>query len=63
MNKPLRIGISILAALILGGLLWSLLGGLVMLGIKLALIIGIGLIVYGLLSRKSLGGGKSRWLP
>jgi uncharacterized membrane protein len=63
MNKPLRIGISILVALILGGLIWSLLGPLIALGLKIALIAAIGLIVYGLLTRKSLGGGRSRWLP
>ena len=63
MNKPLRIGLGIVVAIVVGTIVWNLIGGLLMFGIKLAFVAAIALIIYGLFTRKSLGGGRRRWLP
>ncbi|MCH8273697.1 MAG: hypothetical protein IH851_02800 [Armatimonadetes bacterium] len=63
MNKSLRIGLAIVVAIVVGSIVWHLIGPLLMFGIKLAFVAAIALIIYGLFTRKSLGGGRKRWLP
>jgi hypothetical protein len=63
MKDPLKLGLTILAVIILGGiaikLLGSILGFLWGILVPIAVIAGIGLVIYGLFSRKSLGGGRN----
>jgi hypothetical protein len=66
MANPIRTGIVILIALVLGTLVLKFLVGvvstLISLIVPLAVVGAIGLIIYGLINRKSLRGG-GRYLP
>jgi hypothetical protein len=66
MSGSLKLGILIIVAVVVGGLVLNIIMGLLtglwhLVG-PLAVVAGIGLIVYGLISRKPLGGGR-RYLP
>jgi hypothetical protein len=66
MSGSVKLGIIILCAVLFGGIVIRMLFGLVtnLLAIitPLAIIAGIGLIAYGLINRRALGGGR-RYLP
>lgn len=66
MSGSLKLGLTIIATvvalMVVGKILiglWHLLWGVL---IPLAVIAGIGLVLYGLFSRKALGGSR-RYLP
>ncbi|MEQ1821240.1 MAG: hypothetical protein ABL949_01900 [Fimbriimonadaceae bacterium] len=63
MSGSLKLGLIIIVGVLTAGfavgLIRSLLGFLIPVGV----IVGIGLIVYGLVERKALGGRKRRYLP
>lgn len=67
MDNPLKLGVTILALVIGGTIAWKILSGLVGWLFSVALTIGvvaaIGLILYGLVFRKAIGGGGSGRLP
>lgn len=68
MSGSLRLGIYIVLAVVAVSLaikliLLPLLGLITGLIVPLALIAGIGFIIYALVSRKSIGGGGRRYLP
>lgn len=63
MKDPLKLGLIILVVIILGGFAIKILSGLVgflwgML-VPIAVVAAIALIIYGLVTRKSLGGGRN----
>lgn len=64
MDNPVKLGVIILAVLLVGSLAWSLLswiaGAILGLGVKIAIVVAIALIVWGLVSGKALGGGRNR---
>ena len=69
MSNPMRTGlyligggIALIVLIKLAAGLFAFLGGLLNLLIPLAIIGGIGLLLYGAINRKSLGGGR-RYLP
>ncbi len=66
MTDSVKLGVILIVAVLAGGIVWKLLTGVIsgILGIitPIAIVGGICLIGYGLISRKSLGGGK-RYLP
>ena len=66
MSGPLKLGIILIVGVVVLGLAFNivvkLIGSLIGLLVPLALVAGIGLVLYGLLSRKALGGGR-RYLP
>jgi hypothetical protein len=66
MSGSLKLGIILIVGVIVLGftfkLLVNLIGGIISLLMPLAFVAGIGLILYALLSRKALGGGR-RYLP
>ncbi len=67
MENPLRLGFMILAVAIGGAIAWKVLswivGGLLHLALTVGVVAAIGLIIYGLVSKKALGGGGSGRLP
>ncbi|MFN8220241.1 MAG: hypothetical protein U0S12_08950 [Fimbriimonadales bacterium] len=66
MSGSLKLGLILIAAVLFGGLLLRVVTGLVA-GIwgmitPIALVAGVCLVVFGLINRKALGGGR-RYLP
>jgi len=66
MSGTLKLGIILIVGVIVLGLAFKIVMGIVgqilSLIVPLAFVAGIGLILYALLSRKALGGGR-RYLP
>jgi hypothetical protein len=66
MSGPLKLGIILIVGVVVLGFAFkmvvSLIGGIIGLLMPLAFVAGVGLIIYALLSRKALGGGR-RYLP
>jgi hypothetical protein len=66
MSGTLKLGIILIVGVIVVGLAFNILvkliGSIIGLLMPLAFVAGIGLILYALLSRKALGGGR-RYLP
>ena len=62
MSGSMKLGIIIILTVVLGGLVVKLAGSLLSLIAPLAIVAGVGLIIYGLINRKALGGGR-RYLP
>lgn len=71
MSQSLRLGILIILAVVGIGIavkivsavlvgVWNFAWGLIF---PLAIVVGIGLILYSFFGRKSLGGGGRRYLP
>ncbi len=63
MNGSLKLGIIIILVVLVGGLVLSIAKGILALIGPLAIVAGVGLIIYGYISRKALGGGGRRYLP
>ncbi|HVL40307.1 MAG TPA: hypothetical protein VM328_13030 [Fimbriimonadaceae bacterium] len=65
-NSSVRLGVYLILGVIaisIGiGIFTSLVKSLLALIVPLAIVGGVGLIIYGLISRKPLGGGR-RYLP
>lgn len=63
----MKLGVTILALAIGGAIAWKVLswivGGLLHVALTVGVVAAIGLILYGLVSRKALGGGGSGRLP
>jgi len=66
MSQPVKVGLAVIAAVIglviVYKVVTAIVGTLIGLIIPLAILGGIGLVVYGLVSRNSLPGGR-RFLP
>lgn len=62
MSNPAKLGLIILAAAVALVIVIKIVSAVLSLVWPIALIAGIGLIVYGFVSRKALGGG-GRSLP
>jgi hypothetical protein len=61
MLNPIKLGLVIVAAALVVSILMGLIVPLIGFGLKLAVIAGIVIVVYGLVSgAKALGGGRSR---
>ena len=62
MSGPLKLGIILIVGVIVLGFAFKLvvgmIGSLISLLMPLAFVAGVGLILYALLSRKALGGGR-----
>lgn len=63
MSGSIKLGLIIIAAVLTIGLVVRVVGSLLGLIVPIAIVAGVGLIVYGLVSRKSLGPGRRRYLP
>jgi hypothetical protein len=67
MDNPLKLGLTILAAIVVGWLAFKLLTSILAfalsVAIPIAVIVGIALVIYGVASRKGLGGGSRHRLP
>jgi hypothetical protein len=67
MSGSIKLGLYIIAGVFAAyfavKIVLGLLAGLLQILIPIAIIGGIGLILYGLITRKSLGGGSGRSLP
>ncbi|MFQ3587135.1 MAG: hypothetical protein SNJ74_11790 [Fimbriimonadaceae bacterium] len=70
MSGTLKLGILLIVGVFAAGLvlkvaagLISLIQGILALIVPLAIVAGVGLLLYGLINRKSLGGGSRRLLP
>jgi membrane associated rhomboid family serine protease len=62
MSGTVKLGIIIIASVIAIGIVLRIVGAIVSTFAGLAVIAGVALIIYGLLSRKPLGGGGRRSL-
>ncbi len=62
MSPSVKLGLIIIATVLLAGIAISLVRSLLGLLTPLAIVAGVGLILYGLINRKALGGG-GRSLP
>lgn len=63
MSDSLRLGVMIIVGVLVVGFVIKLATSLMALVVPIAIVAGIGLIIFGLISgRKSLGGGR-RYLP
>ncbi len=67
MSGSVKLGLIILAVVLLGGLAiqvvgWVI-GGLLSLLVPVLVLGAIALVIYGLVGRKALGGGRRRTLP
>ncbi|MGI8924883.1 MAG: hypothetical protein ACR2HJ_12815 [Fimbriimonadales bacterium] len=59
--NPIKLGITIFVVAIVATVLWGLLGAVISLSFKLAVLAAVGFVVYGLLTgNKALGGGRGR---
>lgn len=63
MSGSLKLGVMLILGVLAVAIAINIIRGLLNLLIPLAVVAGIGLIVYGLVSRSSIGGGKRRYLP
>lgn len=66
MSGTLKLGIILILGVFAIGIVYKvvvgLIGSIISLLVPLAFVAGLGLIIYSLLSRKALGGGR-RYLP
>jgi len=63
MSDSFKLGATILLGVVAVYIVLHLLSAVMSLLVPLAVIAGIGLVIYGLISRKALGGGNGRYLP
>lgn len=63
MSGSLKLGLIIIGAVLGIKLVMVIVGSLWSWVMPLAIVAGIGLIVFGLVSRKALTGGRRRYLP
>ena len=63
MSGSLKLGLMIIGAVLGVKLLMVILGSLWGWLMTAAIVVGIGLVVYGLVSRKALTGRRRRYLP
>ncbi len=63
MSSSLKLGIALILGVLLLSLLVSIVSKLLTLVIPLAIVFGVGLILYGLINKRALGGGGRRYLP
>ncbi|MBI1756617.1 MAG: hypothetical protein HY248_00370 [Fimbriimonas ginsengisoli] len=62
MSDSLRLGLMVIVGVIVLSIVIKILVGALAFIYPFAILAGIGLVVYGLFSRRSLGGGR-RYLP
>lgn len=62
MSQPVKLGLGLIVGVVALVVVLNILGLLMHYLIPLAILGGIGLVVYGLVSRNSLPGGR-RYLP
>lgn len=66
MDNPIKLGLYVLIGIVVGSLVlkfvWGAITAILSLVVPLAIVGAIGLIVYGLICRKCIGGG-GRSLP
>ena len=64
MSGTIKLGLILIALVLVGALVIKLAAAALSLVTPLLIIAGIGLIIYGLVSRnRALGSGRSRYLP
>lgn len=63
MTGSLKLGLMIIAGVLVLGFVIKLVASMLGIIMPLAILAGIGLVVYGLVSRKALTGGRRRYLP
>jgi len=63
MSGSIKLGLILIAAVLAIGVVVKVVGSLIGLILPIAIFAGIGLIIYGLVSRKSLGTSRRRYLP
>ncbi len=63
MSGSLKLGLIIIATVLGLRFAWHFIGSLVAFLTPIAIIAGIGLILYGVAGRKALGGSRRRYLP
>jgi hypothetical protein len=63
MSGSLKLGLMLLAGVIAMTILIKLAASLLSLLMPLIIVLGVGLVLYGLISRRALGGGGRRILP
>lgn len=63
MSGSIKLGLILIVAVLVLGTVARLVTSVIGLLLPIAIIAGIGLIVYGLVSRKPLGSGRRRYLP
>lgn len=63
MSGSLKLGLIIIVGVLTAGFAIGLIKSLLGFIVPVAVVVGIGLIVYGLIDRKALGSRKRRYLP
>lgn len=63
MSGSLKLGIMLIVGVLALSLVVSIFGRLLSLIVPLAIVAGVGLILYSLISKKALGGTGRRYLP
>ncbi|MEQ1933419.1 MAG: hypothetical protein ABL962_06015 [Fimbriimonadaceae bacterium] len=63
MSGSLKLGLIIIVGVLTAGFAIGLIRSLLGFIVPVAVVVGIGLIVYGLIDRKALGSRKRRYLP
>lgn len=63
MSGSLKLGVMLILGVIAVGLAISIIKSVMALITPLAIVLGIGLVIYGLINRSALGGGRRRYLP
>jgi len=63
MSGSIKLGLIIIVSVLVIGFAAGLIRTLVGAILPIALVAGVGLIIYGLVSRKALGTGRRRYLP
>lgn len=66
MSGSLKLGLILIAVVLFGGLAFRIIGSLVAgiwgILVPILFVAGVGLVLYGLINRKALSGGR-RYLP
>lgn len=63
MSGSIKLGLIIIGAVLVLGVVLNVVRSLMGFIVPVAIFAGVGLIIYGFVGRKSLGGSRRRYLP
>lgn len=63
MSGSLKLGLMIIAGVLVVGIVIRFVASLLAFLVPIGILAGVGLIIYSLVSRKALTGGRRRYLP
>jgi hypothetical protein len=63
MSGSLKLGLMLLAGVVAASIVIKIAASLISLLMPLIIVLGVGLVIYGLINRRALGSGGRRLLP